>query len=48
MFENFKKINIKGGCFGSGTELEVFKECPISVAGGRNGSGKTAIARSFI
>lgn len=48
MFENFKKINIKGGCFESGTELEVFKECPISVVYGRNGSGKTTIARSFI
>lgn len=48
MFENFKKINIKGGCFESGTELEVFKECPISVVFGRNGSGKTTIARSFI
>lgn len=48
MFENFKKITIKGGCFESRTELEVFKECPISVVYGRNGSGKTTIARSFV
>ena len=48
MFENFKKITIKGGCFESETELEVFKECPISVVYGRNGSGKTTIARSFV
>ncbi len=48
MFENFKKINIKGGCFETGTELEVFKKSPISVVYGRNGSGKTTIAHSFV
>ena len=48
MFEKFKKITIKGGCFETETELEVFKEYPISVVYGRNGSGKTTIARSFV
>lgn len=48
MFENLKKINIKGGCFESGTELEIFKKYPISVVYGRNGSGKTTIACSFV
>ena len=44
MFENFKKITIKGGCFESDTELEVFKKDEMSVVYGRNGSGKTTIA----
>lgn len=26
MFENFKKITIKGGCFDTDTELELFKK----------------------
>lgn len=47
MFENFKKIKIQGGCFEQETELELFKESPISVLYGRNGSGKTTIARSI-
>lgn len=47
MFENFKKIKIQGGCFEQETELELFKECPISVLYGRNGSGKTTIAHSI-
>lgn len=47
MFENFKKITIKGGYFESETELEVFKKYAISVVYGRNGSGKSTIARSI-
>lgn len=47
MFENFKKIKIQGGCFEQETELELFKECPISILYGRNGSGKTTIAHSI-
>jgi wobble nucleotide-excising tRNase len=44
MFENFKKLKIKGGCFENETELELFKKYPLSVVYGRNGSGKTTIA----
>ncbi len=44
MFENFKKLKVKGGCFEKETELELFKKDAISVVYGRNGSGKTTIA----
>ena len=44
MFENFKKITIKGGFFEDKTELELFKEDAISIVYGRNGSGKSTIA----
>ena len=44
MFENFKKLKVKGGCFENETELELFKKDAISVVYGRNGSGKTTIA----
>ena len=47
MFEDFKKITIKGGYFEGETELEVFKKYAISVVYGRNGSGKSTIARSI-
>lgn len=45
MFENFKKIVIKGGCFDTETTLELFKKEPLSIIYGRNGSGKTTIAQ---
>ena len=45
MFENFKKIKVKGGCFENETELELFKKDPVTVVYGRNGSGKTTIAK---
>ena len=46
MFEDFKKIKIKGGYFDEETELEFFKgDVPLSVVYGRNGSGKSTIAR---
>lgn len=46
MFENFKKINIQGGYFEDPVTLEVFKGAdPLSIVYGRNGSGKTTIAR---
>ena len=44
MFENFKTIKIKGGCFDSETELELFKKDALSIIYARNGSGKTKIA----
>lgn len=44
MFEQFKNIIIKGGCFEKETELELFKNEKISVLYGRNGSGKTTIS----
>ncbi len=47
MFENFKKIKIKGGCFENETVLELFKKYAVSVVYGRNGSGKTTIAHSI-
>lgn len=46
MFENFKKISIQGGYFEDPVTLEVFKGAdPLSIVYGRNGSGKTTIAR---
>lgn len=46
MFENFKKIKIKGGYFDEETELELFKgDGALSIVYGRNGSGKSTIAR---
>lgn len=45
MFENFKKITIKGGFFDEETTLDPFKGEPLSIVYGRNGSGKTTIAR---
>lgn len=47
MFEKLKKIKIKGGCFDTETELELFKKDAISVVYGRNGSGKSTIARGI-
>lgn len=44
MFEKFKTIKIKGGCFDNEAELELFKKDALSVIYGRNGSGKTTIA----
>ena len=45
MFENFKKIKIKGGYFDTETELTLFYKVAVSVVYGRNGSGKSTIAR---
>lgn len=47
MFENFKKLTIKGGCFQDETELELFKKDAVSIIYGRNGSGKITIAYSI-
>ncbi len=44
MFENFKRLIIKGGCFENEAELELFKKDKLTVVYGRNGSGKTTIA----
>lgn len=49
MFENFKKITITGGCFEASTTLDLFndnKQC-LSIVYGRNGSGKTTIAKAI-
>ena len=48
MFENLKKITIQGGCFEQPSTLELFKDkyC-ISIVYGRNGSGKTTIAKAI-
>lgn len=46
MFEQFRKIRIKGGYFEEERELELFKENKtLSIVYGRNGSGKSTIAR---
>jgi wobble nucleotide-excising tRNase len=45
MFENFKKLTIKGGCFENETELTLFYKAAVSIVYGRNGSGKSTIAR---
>lgn len=45
MFENFKTVKIEGGYFNEETELQLFNEDSISILYGRNGSGKSTIAR---
>ena len=46
MFENLKTLTIKGGYFDEETSLDLFKpDEPLSIVYGRNGSGKTTIAR---
>lgn len=48
MFENFKKITIEGGCFEQPTTLDLFDgKQHLSIVYGRNGSGKTTIAKAI-
>lgn len=47
MFENFKNITIEGGYFENPTTLNLFKKSHLSIIYGRNGSGKTTIAKSI-
>jgi len=47
MFEKLKKIKIKSDYFVNETELELYKNNAISVVYGRNGSGKSTIARGI-
>lgn len=47
MFENFKSITIEGGYFENPTTLNLFKKPHLSIIYGRNGSGKTTIAKSI-
>lgn len=47
MFENFKSITIEGGYFEIPTTLNLFKKSHLSIIYGRNGSGKTTIAKSI-
>lgn len=48
MFENLKKIQIEGGYFEPSSGLELFdsNQC-LSIIYGRNGSGKTSIAKAI-
>ena len=48
MFENFKEITIHGGYFEQPATLKLFndKQC-LSIIYGRNGSGKTTIAKAI-
>lgn len=47
MFEEFKKITIEGGYFEQPTEFDLFKkDQTLSIIYGRNGSGKTSIAKA--
>lgn len=48
MFEEFKKITIKGGYFEQPTEFSLFTtNQTLSIIYGRNGSGKTSIAKAI-
>lgn len=48
MFEKFKNITIKGGYFEQPITLQLFKDSsPLCIVYGRNGSGKTSIARAL-
>lgn len=47
MFENLKKITITGGFFDKPTTLELFRNNQyLSIVYGRNGSGKTTVAKA--
>ena len=45
MFEDFKTISIQGGYFDTKADLNLFDKDAMSVVYGRNGSGKSTIAR---
>ena len=48
MFENLKNITIGGGYFEQPTTLYFFKDSHLlSIVYGRNGSGKTTIAKAI-
>lgn len=48
MFENFKKITIQGGYFEQPVALKLFNDKQyLSIIYGRNGSGKTTIAKAM-
>ena len=49
MFEEFRKITIQGGYYEESTDLELFRgnKTPLSIVYGRNGSGKTTIAKAI-
>ena len=48
MFEDFKRITIEGGYFEQPTQFELFKQKQeLSIIYGRNGSGKTSIAKAI-
>lgn len=49
MFEKFKKITIEGGYFEQATQFELFgsQSQALSIIYGRNGSGKTSIAKAI-
>lgn len=49
MFEEFRKITIQGGYYEEYTDLELFRgnKTPLSIVYGRNGSGKTTIAKAI-
>jgi len=48
MFESLKNITIKGGYFEQPTKLDIFKDNHLlSIVYGRNGSGKTTIAKAI-
>ena len=48
MFEKLKNITIGGGYFEQPTMINLFKgKQPLSIVYGRNGSGKTTIAKAI-
>lgn len=47
MIQNINDITIKGGCFTEGVELEGICSNSFNIVYGRNGSGKSTIARAF-
>ena len=49
MFEEFRKITIQGGYYEESTDLVLFRgnKTPLSIVYGRNGSGKTTIAKAI-
>lgn len=49
MIENIVGISIKGGCFDGASDMEVFcdEKIQLSIVYGKNGSGKSTIAKGF-
>ena len=49
MIENVRGISIKGGCFNDVSDMELFdgEKVQLSIVYGKNGSGKSTIAKGF-
>ena len=47
MFQDIKTIQIKGGCYDDGATLENILSQRLNIVYGRNGSGKSSLAKAI-